>query len=40
MLCRIGSNREYLDQLVAQFSVLGIEDPYVHALAEMVQRAC
>src|SRR3989344_3444296 len=37
---RIGSNREYLDQLVAQFGVLGIVDPYVHALAEMVQTAC
>ena len=37
---RIGSNREYLDQLVTQFGVLGIEDPYVHALAEMVQTAC
>ncbi len=37
---RIGSNREYLDQLVTQFGVLGIVDPYVHALAEMVQTAC
>ena len=37
---RIGSNREYLDQLVAQFGVLGIEDPYVHTLAGMVDEAC
>ncbi|MBD9392745.1 gamma-glutamylcyclotransferase [Acidovorax sp. ACV01] len=34
---RIGSNREYLDQLIAQLGVLGIEDSYVHALAEMVE---
>lgn len=36
---RIGSNREYLDQLVAQFGVLGIADDYVHALAGMVEAA-
>ncbi len=33
---RIGSNRDYLDQLAAQCSVLGIEDAYVQQLAAMV----
>lgn len=36
---RIGSNRAYLDQLVAQFGVLGIADDYVCTLAAMVETA-
>lgn len=34
----LGSNRDYLEQLLAQCEVLGIHDPYLHALAEQVQR--
>lgn len=34
---RIGSNREYLDQLVAQCRVLGIADGYVDALHALVE---
>lgn len=33
---RIGTNREYLDQLVAQCGVLGIEDAYIQELATLV----
>lgn len=33
---RIGSNREYLNQLVQQLDVLGIEDRYVDALHALV----
>jgi cation transport regulator ChaC len=33
----IGSNRAYLEQLVAQLSLLGVEDDYVAALW---QRVC
>lgn len=33
---RIGSNRDYLDQLVRQLDVLGVEDGYVRALAALV----
>lgn len=33
---RIGSNRDYLDQLAVQCGVLGIDDPYVQELAAMV----
>ncbi|PJI95375.1 cation transport protein ChaC [Acidovorax sp. 69] len=36
---RIGSNREYLDQLVGQFGVLGIQDGYVNRLADLVEAA-
>lgn len=36
---RIGSNRDYLDQLVQQCGVLGIEDAYVRALAALVDAA-
>ena len=35
----VGSNREYLDQLVAQCALLGIEDGYVSELAAMVELA-
>lgn len=34
----VGSNREYLDQLVAQLQVLGIEDDHVRELSAMVRR--
>ena len=34
---RMGSNRDYLDQLVAQCEVLGITDHYVQELAERVR---
>ena len=35
----VGSNREYLDQLVAQLQVLGIEDAHVRRLAVLVREA-
>ena len=35
----VGSNRDYLDQLVAQCEVLGIEDDYVSELAALVEAA-
>ena len=34
---RIGSNRDYLEQLVRQCEVLGIGDGYVHQLAALVR---
>jgi glutathione-specific gamma-glutamylcyclotransferase len=34
---RVGSNRDYLDQLVTQCGVLGITDSYVRELAEHVR---
>jgi cation transport protein ChaC len=38
---RIGSNRDYLEQLVRQCEVLGIRDGYVHELAALVRAmAC
>ena len=37
---RIGSNRDYLEQLVQQCKVLGIEDAYVRELAALVDAAC
>lgn len=38
---RIGSNRDYLEQLVRQCEVLGIRDRYVHQLAALVRTvAC
>ena len=37
---RIGSNRDYLEQLVQQCEVLGIEDAYVRELAALVDAAC
>ena len=37
---RIGSNRDYLEQLVQQCEVLGIEDAYVCELAALVDAAC
>lgn len=38
---RIGSNRDYLEQLVRQLDVLGIDDQYVHELAALVRaKAC
>ncbi|MCT6716869.1 gamma-glutamylcyclotransferase [Acidovorax sp. K2F] len=36
---RIGSNRDYLEQLVQQCGVLGIEDAYVRELAALVNAA-
>ena len=35
----VGSNRDYLDQLVSQCEVLGIEDGYVSELAVLVEAA-
>lgn len=34
---RVGTNRDYLEQLVAQLGVLGITDSYVQALSAQVQ---
>ena len=36
---RVGSNRDYLEQLVRQCEVLGIEDAYVRELAALVNDA-
>ena len=36
---RVGSNRDYLEQLVRQCEVLGINDPYVQKLSAMVRKA-
>ena len=36
---RIGSNRDYLEQLVQQCGVLGITDPYIQRLSTMVRAA-
>jgi cation transport regulator ChaC len=35
----LGTNREYLEQLVAQLDVLGIDDPYVAQLYQHVVTA-